>query len=97
MQDRTSPGDLHDLSTMKFGVGQPVRRTEDPVLVRGQGRFTDDVSVSGQAYAVMVRSRHAHGTIRGIDTAAARPMPRSTSAPTIAVSWSRDPPQSHFA
>src|SRR5258708_22618054 len=59
----------------KFGIGQPVRRTEDPKLVRGEGRFTDDVGVTGQAYAVMVRSRHAHGVIRAIDVAAARTMP----------------------
>ena len=59
----------------KFGIGQPVLRTEDPNLVRGEGRYTDDVALPGQAYAVMVRSRHAHGVIRGIDTAAARAMP----------------------
>ncbi|HEY6256383.1 MAG TPA: xanthine dehydrogenase family protein molybdopterin-binding subunit [Xanthobacteraceae bacterium] len=59
----------------KFGIGQPVRRTEDPKLLRGQGRFTDDVGMAGQAYAMMVRSRHAHGVIRAIDVAAARAMP----------------------
>jgi carbon-monoxide dehydrogenase large subunit len=59
----------------KFGLGQPVHRLEDPTLLRGQGRYTDDVSLPGQAHAVMVRSRHAHGIIRGIDTAAARAMP----------------------
>jgi aerobic carbon-monoxide dehydrogenase large subunit len=58
----------------KYAIGQPVLRTEDPVLVRGEGRFTDDVSVSGQLYAVMVRSRHAHGIIKKIDTEAARRM-----------------------
>ena len=63
------------LSLTKFGVGQPVPRSEDPTLVRGEGRFTDDVSRPGQAYAVMVRSRDAHGVIRGIDTAAAKAMP----------------------
>ena len=31
----------------KFGVGQPVLRSEDPKLVRGEGRFTDDVSLPG--------------------------------------------------
>src|SRR5438067_140040 len=59
----------------KFGIGQPVLRSEDPKLLRGEGRFTDDVSVPGQAHAVMVRSRHAHGIIRAIDTTAARAMP----------------------
>jgi aerobic carbon-monoxide dehydrogenase large subunit len=63
------------LALAKFGIGQPVPRSEDPKLVRGEGRFTDDVSLPGQAHAVMVRSRHAHGIIRGIDTAPARAMP----------------------
>ena len=45
-------------ATAKFGIGQPVLRSEDPTLVRGEGRYTDDVSVPGQAYAVIVRSRH---------------------------------------
>jgi carbon-monoxide dehydrogenase large subunit len=59
----------------KFGIGQPVLRTEDPKLVRGEGRFTDDVSLAGQVYAVMLRSRHAHGVIRSIDASAARALP----------------------
>ncbi len=59
----------------KFGIGQPVRRTEDPTLVRGEGRYTDDINLPGQAYLVMVRSPHAHGAIRGIETSAARNMP----------------------
>jgi carbon-monoxide dehydrogenase large subunit len=52
-----------------------VPRSEDPVLLRGEGRYSDDVSLPGQAYAMMVRSHHAHGVIRGIDMAAARAMP----------------------
>ena len=67
--------DATDWSTQKFGVGQPVPRTEDPTLVQGHGRYTDDLNLPGQAYAVMVRSRHAHGFIRGIDTKAAAQMP----------------------
>ncbi len=59
----------------KFGVGQPVRRTEDPKLVRGEGRYTDDVNLPAQAYAVMVRSERAHGIIRNIDASAASAMP----------------------
>src|SRR5215470_4380900 len=66
--------DPQSWSLAKFGIGQPVLRSEDPVLVRGQGRFTDDVSVPGQAYTVIVRSRHAHGMIRAINTEAARKM-----------------------
>jgi aerobic carbon-monoxide dehydrogenase large subunit len=59
----------------KFAVGQPVPRSEDPVLLRGEGRYSDDVSLPRQAYAVMLRSTHAHGVIRRIDTSAARAMP----------------------
>ena len=72
MDDRTTEADL---SLTKFGIGQPVRRTEDPILVRGEGRYTDDVGRPGQAYAVIVRSQEPHGVIRSIDTAAAKTMP----------------------
>jgi len=58
-----------------FGIGEPVRRTEDPKLLRGQGRYTDDVNLDGQAFAVMVRSPHAHGMLKGIDAAEALAMP----------------------
>ena len=67
--------DPQSFALMKFGIGQPVRRTEDPMLVRGEGCYTDDIKLTGEAYAVMVRSRIAHGVIKGIDTAAARNMP----------------------
>jgi carbon-monoxide dehydrogenase large subunit len=70
IQDKTT-----DWAVAKFGVGQPVRRTEDPVLVQGQGRYTDDLDLPHQAYAMFVRSRNGHGTIKGIDTAAAKAMP----------------------
>jgi carbon-monoxide dehydrogenase large subunit len=53
-------------------IGQPVRRREDLRLLTGRGRYSDDINVPAQAYAVMVRSPHAHALIRGIDTAAAR-------------------------
>src|SRR5215475_12855986 len=66
--------DANALALEKFGIGQPVTRTEDPKLVRGEGRYTDDVNLPGQAYAAIVRSTHAHGVIRNIDTTAARAM-----------------------
>ena len=65
----------NEWAVQKFAVGQSVPRTEDPRLLRGEGRYTDDVDLPGQAYAVMIRSRHAHGVIRGIDIDAARSMP----------------------
>ena len=58
-----------------FGIGQPVRRSEDPILVQGQGRYTDDVNVEGQAYAFIVRSPYAHGILNNVDLDAARDMP----------------------
>src|SRR5277367_851964 len=63
------------LAVEKFAIGQSVPRSEDPMLLRGHGRYTDDVSLPNQAYMVMVRSQNAHGVIRGIDTQAALKMP----------------------
>ena len=57
------------------GIGQPVRRREDLRLVRGAGRFTADENLPGQAYAVMLRSPHAHARIRAISTDQAKNMP----------------------
>src|SRR5688572_13670438 len=60
---------------MSTGIGEPVLRTEDPTLLRGQGRYTDDLNEPGQAYAVIVRSSHAHGLLQGIDVRKALEMP----------------------
>ena len=61
-----------EISVEKFGIGQSVRRIEDPRLVQGLGRYADDVTLPRQAYAVLVRSPHAHARIRSIDATAAR-------------------------
>ena len=70
-----APFDADALNSLKFGIGQPVPRQEDPTLLRGQGRYTDDLNLPDQAHCVMVRSQVAHGTINGIDTEEARGMP----------------------
>ena len=57
------------------GIGQPVRRKEDLRLLRGCGRYTDDLVQDGQLFAAMVRSPHAHAAINGIDTLAAMAVP----------------------
>ena len=44
-------------------------------LLRGEGRYTDDMNLPNQAWCVMVRSQVAHGVIRSIDTADAKTMP----------------------
>jgi carbon-monoxide dehydrogenase large subunit len=76
MQDHISPVSLENaLALQKYGVGQPVRRKEDDTLVRGKGKYTDDFNLPRQAYAWVVRSSHAHGVIRGINTETAKAMP----------------------
>jgi carbon-monoxide dehydrogenase large subunit len=59
----------------KYGVGQPVRRTEDPRLLTGRGKFNDDYIVDNAAHGYVVRSPHAHADIVSIDTAAAKSAP----------------------
>jgi carbon-monoxide dehydrogenase large subunit len=75
MQDFTGSPVDNAIAMQKYGVGQPVRRKEDDTLVRGKGKYTDDINLPGQLYAWIVRSPHAHGVIRGIDTEAAKAMP----------------------
>ena len=59
------------ITVEKFAVGQAVRRVEDARLLRGLGRYSDDVDLPRQVYAVLVRSPHAHARIVRIDTGAA--------------------------
>src|SRR5438093_5600541 len=59
----------------QFGIGQGIKRFEDARLLRGEGRYLDDVTLPGQAHAVLVRSIHAHARIRSIDTSPARRAP----------------------
>jgi aerobic carbon-monoxide dehydrogenase large subunit len=59
----------------RFGSDRGARRSEDEPLLTGRGRFTDDISVPGQAHAVFVRSTVGHGEIRHLDVTAALKMP----------------------
>jgi carbon-monoxide dehydrogenase large subunit len=61
-------------SAASVGIGQPVPRREDAILVQGHGRYTDDLSFERQLFAAFVRSPHAHGHLRAVDTAEARAM-----------------------
>lgn len=56
-------------------IGQRLLRVEDPRLLRGQGRFVDDIDVPGMLHAAFVRSQVAHARIRRIDTSKARAAP----------------------
>ena len=59
----------------KFGLSQSVRRVEDPRLLTGNGRYTDDIGLPGQAHGVVLRSPHAHARITALDTAPALAIP----------------------
>jgi carbon-monoxide dehydrogenase large subunit len=59
----------------KFAIGQPVSRKEDPMLLRGEGHYSDDLNLPGQLHAVVVRSRHAHGLLTSVDITEAASMP----------------------
>ncbi|MGH7041319.1 MAG: xanthine dehydrogenase family protein molybdopterin-binding subunit, partial [Acetobacteraceae bacterium] len=59
----------------KFGLAQSVRRVEDPRLLLGHGRYTDDIRLPGMLHGVVLRSPHAAAAITSIDTAAAVTLP----------------------
>ncbi len=59
----------------KFGIAQPVRRVEDPRLLIGEGRYTDDIVLPNEAVGALVRSPHAAARVLSIDTSGARMMP----------------------
>ena len=48
-----------------------IKRREDPALITGKGRYTDDFTLPHMAHAVIVRSPYAHAHVRGIDTSEA--------------------------
>ena len=56
----------------KFGLAQSVRRVEDPRLLKGNGRYTDDIVLPGMLHGIVLRSPHAAAKLGAIDTAAAR-------------------------
>src|ERR1035437_2127767 len=59
----------------KFGLAQPVRRVEDPRLLKGAGRYTDDIQLPGMLFSVVLRSPHAAARITAIDVAQAKALP----------------------
>ncbi len=56
-------------------LGTSIKRREDPALITGAGKYTDDLVLPNMAYAVIVRSPHAHAEVKSIDAAAARVLP----------------------
>jgi CO/xanthine dehydrogenase Mo-binding subunit len=56
-------------------VGKSLNRVEDPRLLRGEGRYIDDITLPGMAHAAIVRSPYAHARIVRVDTTAAEQLP----------------------
>ena len=67
----------------KFGIGQPVTRVEDTRLTTGHGSYIDDLNLEDQAYAIFVRSPHAHALIKNIDTKDACTLPGVVAIYTV--------------
>src|SRR6266851_3123537 len=65
-------------------IGKPLPRVEDDPLIRGQGRFVDDLNFPHLLEAAFVRSPHAHAAIRAIDADAARRLPGVHAVFTLA-------------
>ncbi len=59
----------------QFGLAQPVRRVEDPRLLKGAGAYTDDMTLPGQLTGIVLRSPHAAAKITRLDTTAASKLP----------------------
>lgn len=62
-------------------IGRPVRRVEDDRLLRGNGRYVDDIALPGAVEAAFLRSRHAHARIESVDVSAA------LAAPGVVAVW----------
>ena len=56
------------------GIGASSKRREDVRFLTGEGNYTDDINVNGQAYVYFLRSDIAHGTLNSVDTSAAEGM-----------------------
>ena len=57
------------------GIGASTKRREDVRFLTGKGRYTDDISLPGQAYVYFLRSDVAHGRLNKVDTSVAQNMP----------------------
>ena len=65
-------------------IGARLPRKEDPRLLRGRGRFGDDISVPGQLWARVVRSPSAHGEVNELDVTQAAKAPGIAAVVTAA-------------
>src|SRR5262245_59093673 len=56
-------------------LGQAIKRTEDPRLIQGKGRYVDDIKLQSMAHMAILRSPYAHANIRSVNVDVARGMP----------------------
>src|SRR5258708_27538568 len=81
------------MSTRIFGSG--IKRREDPRLITGKAKYTDDMSLPGMLSMVVVRSPFAHAKIKSIDTSKAKAVEgvvavftaADTSLPGVPCAW----------
>ena len=64
------------MKTVNAFVGQPIERLEDLRLVRGRGKYVDDLARKDMLYAAILRSHVAHGRIHNIDISRAQKIPQ---------------------
>ena len=65
-------------------IGSAIKRREDPALITGRGKYTDDFKFPGMLHAAIVRSPYAHARIKSIDTTAAAGAPGVVAVYTAA-------------
>jgi carbon-monoxide dehydrogenase large subunit len=65
---------MNDATPVRY-IGQPLRRREDFKLITGQGRYVDDIKLSGMLYMAVLRSPHAHADVKSVDLGQAKAAP----------------------
>ena len=71
---RAGPAGMGERMSSTSVLGGVVRRREDPALIQGGGRYTDDVKLAGTTHVAFVRSPFAHAIVNSVDTSAAAEM-----------------------
>jgi carbon-monoxide dehydrogenase large subunit len=63
-------------------IGTPMLRREDPALLTGEAKYTNDLPIPGALHLAVLRSPHAHARITSIDVSGAREQPGVVAAYT---------------
>jgi CO/xanthine dehydrogenase Mo-binding subunit len=71
----TESASIAPLRTDRKWIGKSIKRVEDPKLLRGLGKYVDDLTFPGMLHAVVLRSPHPHARIVSINAEAARNAP----------------------